>query len=79
MELFDSTVIIDYLRGNLKTAEYINKLFRKNLPVPISIVTYAELLIGAKNKNDQTKLGKTLHPFTSVPVTKEISELAIYP
>lgn len=77
MELFDSTVIIDYLRGNLKTAEYINKRFQKNQPVPISVVTYAELLIGAKNKKDQIKLDKTLRSFTSVAITQEISELAI--
>ena len=77
MDLFDSTVIIDYLRGNSQAAEYINDILRKNLPILISVATHAELLIGAKNKKDQIRLEKTLIPFTPVPITKEISGLAI--
>lgn len=76
-EFFDSTVIIDFLRGNLKAAEYINKILHHNLPVLISTVTYAELLIGAKNKNDQIKLEKTLKPFNFIPINEEICNLAI--
>lgn len=77
MELFDSTVIIDYLRGNQQTAEYINKLLRNNIPILISVVTHAELLIGAKNKKDQIKLEKTLHAFTFIQINEEISNQAI--
>ena len=71
--LLDTTILIDFLRGNRKTAQYL-----KNLPLPtISIITEAEIYQGAKNKNDLIQWEKFLNNFNILPITTEISGVAI--
>lgn len=73
MELFDSTVVIDYLRGDRQTAQYLTSA---KTPT-ISIVTEAEIYAGAKKKNEIPKLEKTLKHFIIIPLTPTICQKAI--
>lgn len=71
--LLDTTILIDFLRGDRKIAQYL-----QDLPLPtISIVTEAEIYQGAKNKNDLIQWEKFLTRFNILPITSEISRLGI--
>jgi len=71
--LLDTTVVIDFLRGNKKAANYLAHLVTPT----ISIITEAEIYQGAKNKSDIKTWEKFLIRFKIIPITAEISRLAI--
>ena len=71
--LLDTTILIDFLRGNIKAAQYLQNLTNPTL----SIITEAEIYQGAKNKNDLIKWEKFLNNFNILPITEEISILGI--
>lgn len=71
--LLDTTIIIDYLRGDEKAATYIQRL---TSPM-ISIITEAEVYEGARDKKDLRRIEKTLASFTIIPVTPQICKVAI--
>lgn len=71
--LLDSTVIVNYLRGDTKTVLYLN-----NLPIPtISIITEAEIYQGAKNAQELKKWEKLMSNLKIVLITPEISSAAV--
>lgn len=72
--LLDTTVIVDYLRGDNKVIAYFNML--PNTPT-ISLITEAEIYQGAKNTAELTKWGKFLSKLIVLPITPDISHLAI--
>lgn len=71
--LLDSTVIVNYLRGDSKTVLYLNKL-----PIPtISIITEAEIYQGAKNAQELKKWEKLMANLKIVLITPEVSSVAV--
>jgi len=71
--LFDSDVLIDYLCGLTEVrnelAQYSERL--------ISIITYAEVLIGADNEEELRACRECLADFTFIDVGTEIAEEAV--
>jgi predicted nucleic acid-binding protein len=71
--LFDTNIIIDYLRGILKAKTELSKYDSK----AISIITKIEILSGITNQEVEIQVKKFLDSFEIYPVTEEISEIAV--
>ena len=71
---FDTDVLIWFLRGNKNAAEVVEK----SAPFSISIVTFMELLQGARNKQEIAKIKKTLSALnvSVILINESISLLA---
>jgi predicted nucleic acid-binding protein len=72
--IFDTDVLIWYLRGNAKAAEAI----RAEREREISAVTLMELLQGARDKREQKLIGKFMSDFSFsiLPLTENIGHRA---
>lgn len=73
MHLLDTNVIIDYLRGDRKALNYL----QESITPLICVVSQGEIYQGAKNKEELRKLEQILKKFTVIPITPEISHMAI--
>jgi len=71
--LFDSNVIIDYLRGDERAAGIIEKT---ELPV-ISVVTVGEIYQGVLNTKELQRTQKVIKNFKVVYITESISKGAV--
>jgi predicted nucleic acid-binding protein len=72
--LFDTDVLIWVLRGNAKAAQAVDACDQRSL----SVVTYMELLQGARNKAEIRAIKAFLADirFTSIPLTENIGHRA---
>ncbi len=72
--IFDTDVLIWYLRGNKKATD----LVVKSVPFSISIVTYMELVQGMKNKQELEEMRHSLKTMdiSIVPIYEDVSILA---
>ncbi len=72
--LFDTDVLIWVLRGNAKGAQAVDACDQRSL----SVVTYMELLQGARNKAEIRAIKAFLADirFTSIPLTENIGHRA---
>ena len=72
--IFDTDVLIWYFRGNIKAAEAIDAEEVRN----ISLVTYMELLQGAKNKQEAHAIKGFLKDFgfSTLPLSENIGHRA---
>jgi predicted nucleic acid-binding protein len=72
--LFDTDVLIWVLRGNAKGAQAVDACDQRSL----SVVTYIELLQGARNKAEIRAIKAFLADirFTSIPLTENIGHRA---
>src|SRR3990172_4566668 len=72
--LFDTDILIWFLRGNAKAAAAIDQANERN----ISVVAYMELLQGAKNKSEVKAIRSFLNDFgfSIVPLTENIGHRA---
>lgn len=74
--VFDSDVIIDYVRGLEPAAEFLDSVPAESRLT--SIVNSIEVLQGARNKIEWRKLDQfLLHTFQVLPVTPRSSALAL--
>ncbi|HVU37384.1 MAG TPA: type II toxin-antitoxin system VapC family toxin [Opitutales bacterium] len=71
--LFDSDVLIDYLLGEPKAKAEI-QLHDERL---ISIVSWAEVMVGAKNEQESRQCRDFLAAFSVVPFDEPIAEEAV--
>ena len=74
--IFDTDVIIWYLRGNKKAKE----ILETNIPFSISVVTYMELLQGMKDKEETRLFQRQMQKWNIdiVQIDKEISSRAMF-
>ncbi len=72
--LFDTDVLIWYLRGNPNAAKVLQKTPERN----ISVISYMELLQGSKDKNEIKLIRRFLKDsaFRIVPLTENIGHRA---
>lgn len=76
--LLDSNILIDYLRGDEKTAEFLYNLEKTDDNAFISVITEYELLCG-KDINDpikSQKMAELLSLFPPVDVNSEIVKIS---
>ena len=71
--LFDSNVIIDYLRGDERAVNLIEKT---ELPI-ISVVTVGEIYQGVLNTKELQRTKEVIKSFKVVYITKSISKGAV--
>ncbi len=69
---FDSCVIIDFLSGSLTARSLFNRVQSKHL----SVVSRAEILVGARTNEDVILLQDALTEFNHWPVTSDIADRA---
>jgi hypothetical protein len=73
--LFDTTILVDHLRGNERARHYI-----KSVPETkcISVITRAELFAGVFDPDEQMKVEALLSVFRVYDVTSQIAEQGGY-
>ena len=71
--LVDTSIIVDYLRGNKKAASFLNS----QNPVVVSTITAAEIYQGAESKKELSILKKLINRFKVVPINANICQLAL--
>ena len=74
--IFDSDILIWHFRGN----EQATRLLSASVPFSISVVTYMELMQGALDKTDMSRMQKFLRitGTTILPITEDISFHAMH-
>lgn len=71
--LFDTTILIDYLRGR----EEARDLFEAQSKKPsISVASILELYAGVSSRRDELRIEQLLSQVISLPVTADISKRA---
>lgn len=73
--LFDTSVLVDVLRGNDAARAWIDAL-----PVPsrfVSFVSVAELIAGCRNRREQRTLDRELRLYTTVWLDEPASRLGL--
>lgn len=71
--LFDSDVLIDYLRGHPDAVELIESSISEAY---LSAISVAELYQGVRDGDERVKLSATLSAFSILSVTADIAEQA---
>ncbi|MBI2336658.1 MAG: type II toxin-antitoxin system VapC family toxin [Deltaproteobacteria bacterium] len=71
--VFDTNILVDYLRG-ISPAE---QELQTHTEPSISIITWMEVLVGAKNEAETGLLKKFLSSFELLPLSHEIAEEAV--
>lgn len=75
MILCDTNVFIEIYKGNEAIIEVVKIIEQQN--IAISDVTCAELLYGARNKNELQKIRKDLNKLMILSIESTISRLAV--
>lgn len=72
--IFDTDVLIWFLRGNTKAAKAVDAQADRS----VSLVTYMELLQGARNKQESREIKAFLNDFgfSTLPLTENIGHRA---
>ncbi len=70
--LYDTDIIIDYLRGNNKAKELLAEDQGKQC---ISVITVAELYVGVRSDKEQEVIEKLTEYFEVVEINKEIAKV----
>ncbi len=69
--LLDTSIFVDYLRGNETCKEWLNKSASNDLAY--SMVTAAELLAGCRNRREQDMVEKELAIYPMIQISGAIS------
>ncbi len=75
MILCDTNILIEVYRGNSRIIETLKKIGQEN--ICISDVTCAELLYGARNKNELQTIKNDFKKLTVLSIQSEISKMAV--
>ncbi len=74
MTLLDTTIIIDWLRGNATAANFVNQEGKNALA--LNSVVVMELLKGARNKQELVSIKKQISGFQLLDVDQSILNLS---
>lgn len=79
--LVDSTILIDFSRGNEEAVEFLDHARINNDEMSISVISSMELIIGCRDKVDLQKTLKFLSEFEmidiSIPISRKAYQLII--
>jgi hypothetical protein len=73
--LTDTDVLIEFLRGNAKASDWLKANQERVLGIPV--LTFMEILQGARNRQEQQMLAKQLSTYTIVHLDGGDSEQAL--
>ncbi|MBM3886361.1 type II toxin-antitoxin system VapC family toxin [Candidatus Dependentiae bacterium] len=71
--IFDTNILIDYLKGYTVASEELNRFEVK----AISIITYIEILVGLHDKSVIESVKNFLNSLHIVPVNQKIADLSV--
>ncbi len=71
--IIDTNILVDYLQGREAAREELARYDRPG----ISLITWMEVLIGAKDEDDAQILRRFLMRFPTLPIDSEVAELAV--
>jgi hypothetical protein len=71
--LFDTNILVDYLNGIAKAREELARHEQK----AISVITWAEVLVGARDTADEQAIRLYLSTFEVVDVDREVAAEAV--
>jgi len=74
--LLDSVILIDHLNGVPDATAYIARLRREDVPIWISGITRAEVLVGTKSEYEFAVLGRLLDSFKYASMTEDVADSA---
>ena len=74
--IFDSTVLIDYLRGSSSVRPYIEIILDQPRAAAYSIMTEAELWSGIRNRDDERRHKEAISRMTRLTITSRIARVA---
>ena len=74
--LVDTDVLIDAARGLEKAVAYLSKLAPEKT-LAMSVINYMELLVGCRNKREQSRLDRFVTAIHVIPLDEEISWKAL--
>lgn len=69
--LLDTDVLVDYLRGRMQAAAYLEA---RTEPLLVSAITVAELFAGVRDGEERHRLEEFLSAFEIVVLTREIAQ-----
>jgi predicted nucleic acid-binding protein len=70
--LLDTDVLVDYLRGRVEAAAYLED---RPEPLLVSVITVAELFAGVREGEERRLLEQFISAFEVVALTREIAQL----
>ena len=73
--LVDTNIVVDVTRGSAKAADYLDSLGDAWL---ISMITYLELLAGARTQRETADLDLVLSGYQAIPPNEDITRRAYY-
>ena len=71
--LVDTNVMVDFTRGNVNAADYLDRIRGACL---LSSITALELIAGARNQREVTDLDILISAYEQIPPTEEIARRA---
>lgn len=74
MTILDTNILIEVLKNNPKT---ISQLSTVKTPLAISSITAMELIYGARNKQEVSRLEQFITKFDLIPLNANISAIAL--
>jgi len=73
--LVDTNIMVDVTRGSAKAADYLDSLADA---WSISMITYLELLVGARTQRETADLDLVLSGYQAIPPNEDITRRAYY-
>lgn len=70
--LIDTDILINYINGDIDTSIFLDR-FQEN--IYISIITYGEVLHGARNKNEFNQISKVLDSLSFIYLSEDMQRL----
>jgi hypothetical protein len=73
--LVDTNVMVDFTRGNVNAADYLDRIRGACL---LSSITALELIAGARNQREVTDLDILISAYEQIPPTDDVTRRAYY-
>lgn len=74
--IVDTDILIDTARGIVEAVDFLKDREAAS-PLAVSVVTQMELTVGCRNKNEYADLKKFLRRFQILPISSDISDIAV--
>jgi hypothetical protein len=71
--VFDTNILIDYLAGHLPARQELDRYASAR----IAIVTWIEVMVGVKDKNEEAITREFLNSFETIPLDQHVAESAV--
>ncbi|EKY3196592.1 type II toxin-antitoxin system VapC family toxin [Cronobacter turicensis] len=74
LAVFDTNILIDLFRGHEKARQTLARFPEKRA---ISLITWIEVMVGARNYHQEARTREVLGAFTVLPVSLSVAECSV--